>query len=385
MNRVVVLGSSGSIGKSTLDVIAAHPDRLSLAGLTVHRQWECLAEQTRNHEPRWAVVCDSSLSAEVRREQFAAGVDLWFGADAIEEMVRHPDVDTVVSAIVGAAGIRGSLAALESGKRVGLANKETMVVAGPLVSRLIERSGAELLPVDSEHSAIFQCLDCGRRQDLLKVTLTASGGPFRGWSARQLEEVTVEQALAHPTWKMGPKITIDSATMMNKALEIIEARWLFGISVEQIDVVVHPQSIVHSMVEFQDGSTVAQMSPPDMRLPIQYALSYPERWRGVTRRMDWSQPTTLTFEPPDREAFPALELGFEVASRGGTCGAVLNAANEVAVERFLGGRLRFPEIARACREVLNSHTFDPSPTLAELERQDAWAREEMLRWKSSLP
>lgn len=325
------------------------------------------------------------MAAETARAEFPPETELQYGPEAIEFLAGHADVETVVCAIVGAAGLRGALAALEAGKRVALANKETLVVAGPLVAEVAGRTGAVLLPVDSEHSAIFQCLEAGRRSDLKKITLTASGGPFRGRGRSELQDVTVEQALAHPTWKMGPKITIDSATMMNKALEIIEARWLFGVSAEQIEVVVHPQSIVHSMVEFCDGSTIAQLSPPDMRLPIQYALTYPERWTATSASMDWSRSQSLTFQPPDLEAFPALRLGFEVARQGGTAGAVLNAANEVAVDRFLQGRLRFLEIADACRDVLNSHTFDANPTLTDLLRQDQWARREMLQWKSSLP
>lgn len=288
----------------------------------------------------------------------------------------------MVCGIVGAAGLRGAWAAIESGKRVAIANKETLVVAGPMVMQLAAGTGAVLIPVDSEHSAIFQALQSGRREDVKRIILTASGGPFRGWSRQRLEsEATVEKALAHPTWQMGPKITVDSATMMNKALEIIEARWLFGLEPDQISVVVHPQSIIHSMVEFIDGSVIAQLSPPDMKLPIQYALTYPDRWTGVSPRMDWSQPVRLDFQTPDLEAFPALELGFEVARRGGASGAVLNAANEVAVDRFLNGSLKFNDIPRACREILNAHNDDPRPTLGDLFRQDAWAREEMKRWK----
>lgn len=385
MNRVVVLGSSGSIGTSSLDVVAAHADRVQAVGLSVHRRWELLAEQSARFQPRWVVVTDAELRGTIGAGAFPASVELLFGESGIEKIAAHADVETVLCAIVGAAGLRGAFAALETGKRVALANKETLVVAGPLVPQLAARTGAQLLPVDSEHSAIFQCLEAGRRADLRKIVLTASGGPFRGWTHDQLRNVSVEQALAHPTWKMGPKITIDSATMMNKALEIIEARWLFGVSAEQIEVVVHPQSVVHSLVEFLDGSTMAQMSPPDMKLPIQYAFSFPERWPGVSPRMDWTQAQGLTFQPPDFDAFPALKLGFDVARQGGTAGAVLNAANEVAVERFLRGTLRFTEIAEACRDVLSHHTFDARPTLADLMQQDRRARQEMLQWKSSLP
>ena len=380
-NRIAVLGSTGSIGTSCLDVIAAHSDRLELAGITAHDRWKPLAEQSHRFRPRWAVVSNADHRPSVQPLQFPQGTELQFGSEAVERLAAHADVDTVVCGIVGAAGLRGAWAAIETGKRVAIANKETLVVAGPLVMQLASKTGAELIPVDSEHSAIYQCLQAGRRTDVKRIILTASGGPFRGWSKSRLEsEVTVERALAHPTWQMGPKITVDSATMMNKALEIIEARWLFGLEADQISVVVHPQSIVHSMVEFVDGSVVAQLSPPDMKLPIQYALTYPDRWNGVSPRMDWTQSSQLDFLVPDLDAFPALQLGFEVARRGGASGAVLNAANEVAVDRFLHGSLKFTDIPRACREILNAHNDDPSPTLGELLRQDAWAREEMRRW-----
>ena len=380
-NRIAVLGSTGSIGTSCLDVIAAHRDRLELVGITAHDRWQSLAEQSQRFQPRWAVVSNAMHRATAQPAEFPRGTELQFGTDAIERLAAHADVDTVVCGIVGAAGLRGAWAAIESGKRVAIANKETLVVAGPLVMQLAAKTGAQLIPVDSKHSAIYQCLQSGRRADVKRIILTASGGPFRGWPKARLEsEVTVERALAHPTWQMGPKITVDSATMMNKALEIIEARWLFGLEADQIAVVVHPQSIVHSMVEFVDGSVVAQLSPPDMKLPIQYALTFPERWPGVSPRMDWTQASHLDFLVPDLDAFPALQLGFEVARRGGASGAVLNAANEVAVERFLNGSLKFTDIPRACREILNAHNDDPSPTLGELLRQDAWAREEMKRW-----
>ena len=280
-----------------------------------------------------------------------------FGADAIERIAADPDVDTVVSAIVGAAGLRGTWAAVAAGKRVAVANKETLVVAGPLVRQLADETGATLLPVDSEHNAIFQALRSGAPQEVARIVLTASGGPFYGKTAAELENVTPKAALAHPTWDMGPKISIDSATMMNKALEIIEAKWLFNLRADQIEVVVHPQSIIHSFVEFVDGSVIAQLSPPDMRLPIQYALTYPDRVAGISPRMDWKDAMNLEILPPDMDAFPALTLGFEVAKRGGSSGAVLNAANEVAVSRFLQGNLRFNDIPRVCRAVLDHHQF----------------------------
>lgn len=357
-------------------------DRTQVAGLTAHRRWQDLQKQAALFQPRRVVVSDASLKEQIPRSAFSAKTEVVFGAEGIEALASDPEVDVVVAGIVGAAGLRGTWAAIEAGKRVCLANKETLVVAGPLVMDLARRSGATLVPVDSEHSAVFQALQSGRRQEVKRIVLTASGGPFRTWDAKRLQGVTPQEASAHPTWNMGPKITIDSATLMNKALEVIEARWLFDLDVDQIQVVVHPQSIVHSFVEFVDGSVMAQLSPPDMKLPIQYALTYPERTAGIAPKLDWSKAFQLDFSPPDLERFPALQLGFEVARRGGTCGAVLNAANEVAVERFLSGNLAFCDIPRACRAILDSHHFDPTPTLTELFRQDAWAREETRQWSS---
>jgi 1-deoxy-D-xylulose-5-phosphate reductoisomerase len=303
-----------------------------------------------------------------------------FGQHGLRQAVSDDEVDIVVAAIVGAAGLLGTWAALEAGKTVALANKETLVMAGPLAVALAAETGATIVPVDSEHSAVFQAVQCGRREDVQRIVLTASGGPFREYSAEALRSVTVKQALAHPTWEMGRKISVDSATLMNKALEIVEARWLFQLDAQQIDVVIHPQSIVHSLVEFVDGSIIAQLSPPDMKLPIQYALDYPHRHAGVAKRIDWSQTMQLDFEPPDFDRFPALETGIEVARSGGTSGAVLNAANEVAVARFLDNELRFSDIVPACRSVLAAHNFDPSPTIEQLRDVDIWARQEVLRW-----
>lgn len=380
MKLVAVLGSTGSIGTNCLQVLETLPDRLSLAGVTAHRRWQDLATQTRSTNPRWAVVTDEALRGEVDPATFSPKTELLFGESGTEKLCSAPEVDVVVSAIVGAAGLRGTWVALECGKTVAIANKETLVVAGPLVMALAKRTNASLLPVDSEHSAIFQALQAGRANEVKRVVLTSSGGPFRGRTLAQLQNVTPTEALAHPTWNMGPKITIDSATMMNKALEVIEAKWLFDLRDDQIDVVVHPQSIVHSFVEFTDGSVIAQLSPPDMRLPIQYALTYPDRCESIATKLDWKKSFDLRFEPPDLDAFPALRLGFEVASRGGTCGAVLNAANEAAVERFLAGSLRFCDIPRACRAVLDQHDFDASPSLSELLRLDREARQEIARW-----
>ena len=374
MQRIAVLGSTGSIGTNCLEVIGALPERLNLSGVAAKSSWELLGRQTERFAPRWAVLSDTSLRETVPRSAFSSKTKLLCGPDEVARLASDPEIDVIVSGIVGAAGLAGTWAALEAGKRVCIANKETLVVAGPLVMDLARRRKAEVIPVDSEHSAVFQALQSGRRHEVKRIVLTASGGPFRGLSPAELERVTPAQALAHPTWNMGKKITVDSATMMNKALEVIEAKWLFGLDVDQIDVVVHPQSVVHSFVEYVDGSVIGQLSPPDMKLPIQYALTWPDRMPGVSPKLDWTKNFQLTFEPPDLERFPALELGFEVARRGGTCGAVLNAANEAAVERFLNNDLRFVDIARACRAVLEAHNYDPSPSLSDLWTHDRKAR-----------
>ena len=380
--RVVILGSTGSIGTNCLDVIASLPDRLQVVGLSAHANGAALLQQIERFRPHWAVLTDADAAQHVDRSA-VSGTEFLAGCNGIERMAADPDVDIVVVAIVGAAGLFGTWAALEAGKTVAFANKETLVMAGPLVMHLAARSGARLLPVDSEHSAIFQVLhDCGSG-GVSRVVLTGSGGPFRGRSAAELRDVSVDAALQHPTWKMGPKITIDSATLMNKALEVIEARWLFGLSTNQIDVIIHPESVVHSFVEFVDGSVMAQLSPPDMRLPIQYALMYPERVPGPAKRLDWAALRDLHFEKPDLQSFPALQLGYEVAERGGTCGAVLNAANEAAVGRFLAGSLRFTDIARVCRAVLDAHEFQAQPQLADLLAADRWARQEVASWTAN--
>ena len=378
--NIAILGSTGSIGRSTLDVVRACCDRLRIVGITGHANLELLSRQAQEFQPAVTVVSDPQKAATFQLDECPETTVL-SGQAGICELVTREDVDLVVSAIVGSAGLRGTWAAIEAGKTIALANKETLVTAGPLVMQLASDCGVDILPVDSEHSAIFQAMKSGRGKEVSRVVLTASGGPFRNHSAERLEDVTIEDALAHPTWDMGPKITVDSATMMNKALEIIEARWLFGLSIDKIDVVVHPQSIVHSMVEYCDGSILAQMSPPDMKLPIQYAMSYPERWEGPAEKIDLTQAFHCEFHPPDYERFPALLLGREVAERGGSCGAVLNAANESAVAGFLDGRLKFTEIVAACRDILNHHDYDPNPNLEQLIALDQWAREEILRWK----
>lgn len=384
LRNVVILGSTGSIGRSALSVIEHDAGtRLRAFGLSAHGSWEKLVEQARAFRPRYITLTDPERVSSVNGQLTGSGTEVLGGLDGVIQMVQAPETDRVLTAIVGAAGLRGTWAALEAGKTIALANKETLVVGGPLITGLAKRRSAELLPVDSEHSAIFQAMRAGRPSEVRRVILTSSGGPFRGKSTRELAEVTGEQALRHPTWKMGPKISVDSATLMNKALEVIEARWLFDLEPEQIEVVIHPESIVHSMVEFVDGSVVAQLSPPDMRLPIQFALTYPERVAGPCPLLDLTKSMSLHFEPPDRDTFPCLDLGFEVMRKGGTAGAALNAANEAAVARFLEGSIGFLDIPRACRAALDHHTFDPNPTLDGLWKVDAWARQEVVRWRPS--
>lgn len=381
--RLIILGSTGSVGTSCLDVVAHLPGRFEVLGLSAHSNWQPLFEQARRWQPRWVTITDLGVARDLDAALLEGPARLLHGPDGVALMVADPDVDLVVIAIVGAAGLAGTWAALEAGKTVAVANKETLVMAGPLVMDLARERGGCVLPVDSEHSAIFQAMQGGRRQEVRRVVLTASGGPFRGRSPASLAGVSPDEALCHPTWRMGPKITVDSATLMNKALEVIEARWLFGLEPEQIDVVIHPESVIHSFVEFADGSVLAQLSPPDMRLPIQYALTYPERVAGPARRLDWQALGTWHFEQPDHETFPALQLGYEVARQGGTSGAVLNAANEAAVSRFMAGRLAFLDIPRVCRAVLEQHHYSARPTLAEVHAADRWARQEVALWNST--
>jgi 1-deoxy-D-xylulose-5-phosphate reductoisomerase len=404
--NIALLGSTGSIGRSTIEVIEASGGRLQVYALSAHQRLNELCEQARKHRPRFVVATDETLARDFDWTGLPGGTELLIGPAAVTQLVQREEVDVVVAAMMGSAGLAGTWAAVEAGKTVALANKETLVMAGSQVMRLAAERGARILPVDSEHSAVFQLLECRNRgasaeglstrsvratgglitrsviatEEVKRIVLTASGGPFRTWTKERMEQATVTDALSHPTWQMGQKITIDSATMMNKALEIIEARWLFGLSIEQIDVVVHPQSIVHSLVEFVDGSVVAQLSPPDMRLPIQYALTWPEREVSPAKRLDLTQSMRLDFEPPDEDRFPALGLGREVAAAGGTAGAVLNAANEAAVASFLAGSMPFGKIVPACRDVLEHHSFVANPTLAELHELDAWARQEIARW-----
>ena len=379
VKKLAVLGSTGSIGRNTLEVAERSEGRLQIVALSAHSSMERLEVQARRLRPRWIVVTDPAAAARHDWSGLPPEVELLIGPEGIARVVSDAEVDLVVVAIVGSAGLRGTWAAVEAGKTVALANKESLVVAGPLIMGLARQKGVQILPVDSEHSAVFQAMHGARREEVRRVILTASGGPFRTWTKQQLAHVSIAEALAHPTWAMGRKITIDSATLMNKALEIVEARWLFDLRSDQIEVMIHPQSIVHSMVEFVDGSVIAQLSPPDMKLPIQYALNWPQRRNGVATRLDWRQAMHWEFEPPDFERFAALELGLEVARRGGTAGAVLNGANEAAVSAFLAGRLAFDQIVPVCRSVLENHDFDPNPTLAKVLDLDRWAGQEVLR------
>lgn len=379
--RISILGATGSIGQSTLDVVR-QIDGLSVYAMSGHSALEGLVRAAKEFRPKYIVATCETAAADFDFGDLPAETELLIGDQHVEAIASAEEVDVVVAAIVGIAGLPGTMAAVKAGKTVALANKESLVVAGSLITEMAVKSGSNILPVDSEHSAVFQAMQAGNPDEVSRVVLTASGGPFRDFSAQELKTVTVEQALAHPTWQMGDKISIDSATMMNKALEVIEAKWLFGLPAEKIEVVVHPQSIVHSMVEFVDHSTVAQLSPPDMRLPIQYALTWPDRIAGVSPSLDLSRAQTLEFIPPDMDRFPALALGFEVAAKGGTSGAVLNAANESAVAAFINRKLSFTDIAIACRQILEQHDFIADPSLEQLLACDQWARQELGKWIS---
>jgi 1-deoxy-D-xylulose-5-phosphate reductoisomerase len=374
--RVLILGSTGSIGQSALKLADALREEFRIVALAARRNWELLAEQVRRfHVPAAALVEDRHVAD--LRAACPPKTTIFAGAEGLVRLVRESDADFVLAAIVGAAGLPATLAAVERGLDVGLANKESLVVAGSILMPLAARRGGALIPVDSEHSAIFQALQAGRREDVAKIYLTASGGPFRTWPVEKIWTATLEQALQHPTWSMGPKITIDSATMMNKALEIIEAHHLFGLSPDQIEVLIHPESLVHSMVEFRDGSVIAQLGTPDMCTPIQYALTFPRRRPGVAAPLSWAEARTLRFEPPDAVRFPALRLGYAAARAGETSGALLNAANEAAVEKFRRGEIPFGRIASLCEEVLGRRRPIREPTLDDLLECDAWARREV--------
>ena len=371
-----ILGATGSVGTQTLEVVRLFPDRFDVRALTCGRNVERLAEQVREFRPAQVAVGAPDRAEALKQELSPDGPDVQIqtGTDGLCAAATRPDVDVVMGAVVGFAGLRPVLAALQAGKQVALANKETLVVGGALVAQVLADGDGELLPVDSEHSAIFQCMAGEAERRVEDVVLTASGGPFWDRPADSFADVTVSEALDHPNWSMGPKITIDSATMMNKGLEVIEAKWLFDLAVDQIEVLVHPQSIVHSMVAFDDGAVKAQLGVPDMKVPIQYALSYPARWPAPHERLDWSSLSRLDFQRPNVEKFPCLRLAYEALEAGGTAPAVLNAANEVAVQRFLDEEIGFTDIPRAVGAALERLTIRPDPSLKTLVAADAEAR-----------
>ena len=375
MKTIVVLGSTGSIGVSALEVAAAFPDALRVVGLGARRNIAVLREQIERFHPRMVAVSDESKARELR-DRVGGTVEVLGGEEGIAKLARMGEADTVVSAIVGAVGLVPTLEAIRAGKGVALANKEVLVCGGEIIMREAAAQGVEIMPVDSEHSALHQCLRAGARGEVKRLILTASGGPFLDWSLEEMARATPEDALKHPRWEMGKKVTIDSATMINKALEMIEARWLFGIDPGKIDVLVHPESVVHSLVEFEDGSVIAQMSPADMRIPIQYALLYPRRIAGQWGSLGMDDLRALHFEKPDPVRFPVLELARRAMKAGGTLPAVLNAANEVAVERFLAGEIPFTRIPALTGEVMQKHTSVDRPSLEDVLRADGWARRE---------
>ena len=375
--KIAILGSTGSIGKNALRVVDALGPQYQIVALSAHSNVQLLAEQVRRYRPGFVAITDSDCKENLEKLISDLDIKILAGPEGMVRIAELEDMDILLAAVVGAAGLPAILAAGRAGKRLAIANKEPFVIAGELLQKTVNKSGSLVLPVDSEHSAVFQAMQAGKREEVKKIILTASGGPFRQAGLEDMQNVTLEQALSHPVWNMGPKITIDSATMMNKAFEIIEARWLFDMPVEKIEVLIHPESIVHSLVEFIDGSVVAQLGEPDMCLPIQYALTYPERVKGITRQLKLEQTGTLTFEKPNLEMFRALSLGFEVARTGGTTAAVFNAANEAAVEEFLSGRIKFTNIVELVENCINKHNVKRNPSLEELLEADAWARKEV--------
>lgn len=372
--NVTVLGATGSVGASTLDVLARHPERYRPYALSAHTGAEDLLELCRRHRPQRAVLSGLAGNDALAKRFRALGCELEFGAAALESVASAAECDTVMAAIVGAAGLASALAAAHAGKRVLLANKEALVMAGPLFMRAARQANARLLPIDSEHNAVFQCLSSHPLDQVRRIVLTASGGPFRATPVEKLGGVTPDQACAHPNWVMGRKISVDSATMMNKGLEVIEARWLFDVEPGRIEVVIHPQSIVHSMVEYVDGSVIAQLSNPDMRVPIAHALGYPERIASGARSLDFGALGSLSFERPDERRFPCLRLAYEALQAGGCAPAVINAANEVAVEAFLAGRLAFTRIPQVIEDALARVAASDAAELADVMAADQEAR-----------
>jgi len=366
IRHIAVLGSTGSIGTQTLDIIAEYPDRFKASVLTARNNWQLLAKQAREFNPRRVVITNEEAFINLKHALSDTSVEVACGPDAIAEAATVPEVDIVVTAMVGYSGLLPTVSAIKAGKTIALANKETLVVAGEIITRMVAEHNTSIVPVDSEHSAIFQCLVGEKKSQARRILLTASGGPFRKLSAEQLENVTVADALNHPNWNMGAKVTIDSASMMNKGFEMIEARWLFGCPPEKIKILVHPQSIVHSMVEFTDGSIKAQLGVPDMHLPIRYALGYPERLASNAAPLSIEQMAILTFEEPDYAKFPLLSYAFEAIKKGGNMPCILNAANEKAVQSFLDRKIRFNDMPRLVHTVMEQTPFNASPSLEDL-------------------
>jgi 1-deoxy-D-xylulose-5-phosphate reductoisomerase len=376
MKNVVVLGSTGSIGRNALSVLSDFTDRFSVFGLSSNVNIGLLRKQIKRFKPKKVVITDEESFRSFKEE---TEIEILLGLEGLKELCSDPEVDLVINALVGSVGLLPSFEAVESKKNLAIANKETLVMAGDLLIQKAKEKNVKILPIDSEHSAILQCLLTGKKNEVKRLILTASGGPFLKRKKEDLKNVKVKEALSHPTWEMGKKITVDSATLMNKGLEVIEAHWLFDMPVDRIRVLIHPQSIVHSMVEFVDGSLIAQMSIPDMRIPIQYALFYPERLPANNRPLDLTQIKSLTFEEPDQEKFPCLEICYQALQMGGTAPAVLNAANEMAVKAFLEEKLSFVEIHEIVKQTLNHHQVAENPGLDDILNADKWAKEETIR------
>ena len=377
VKQIAILGSTGSIGKNALEVIDALGPGYKVVALSAHTSVRLLADQARRYRPRFVAVTDAGYGQQLAELIADLDVEILAGPDGLVKIAEIEQVDVVLAAVVGAAGLPALLAAGRKGKRLAIANKEPLVIAGELLREETQKHGGVILPVDSEHSAVFQAMQSGAREEVKRVILTGSGGPFRQATAEELQNVTLEQALSHPVWNMGPKITVDSATMMNKAFEIIEARWLFDMPVGKVEVLIHPESIVHSLVEFVDGSTIAQLGEPDMRLPIQYALTYPVRVAGIAKELRLEEIGKLTFAKPNFRMFRALSLAYEVARTGGTAPVVFNAANEAAVKEFLAGRIKFVSIVEFIEHCLDKHSIRTKVSLEELLEADAWARREV--------
>ncbi|NLJ55553.1 MAG: 1-deoxy-D-xylulose-5-phosphate reductoisomerase [Firmicutes bacterium] len=376
VKKITILGSTGSIGRQTLQVVDQFPGKLQVTGLSAGKNIELLAKQIRKYKPLAAAIQEEKDVTALKKLTAGLQTEIFAGEKGLTALATQPVARLVVVALVGFSGLKPTLAALRAGKQIALANKESLVVGGELLMAEARLQNTVIRPVDSEHAAIFQCLQAGAHDEVKKIILTASGGPFRGWQKKDLAGVLPAQALQHPNWKMGAKVTVDSATLMNKGLEVLEARWLFDLQLQQIEVVVHPESIVHSMVEYVDGSVVAQLGFPSMLFPIQYALSYPERWANNFSRLGWGEKRSLNFEPPDLDTFPCLRYAYQAGELGGTMPAVLNAANEIAVEKFLEGQLPFLHIPVLLEKVLGRHSLKVKPTLEEIMKADAWAREE---------